>query len=400
LYTAFTPAVYDSNFVPATPLHLTKIFARLKNLPSPKLNSLPQLLRQCVNVFNIHKRSGEIWLVSNANTHCDPPATAMEIISQTLGIAEHPIKFKIINADLSYWPAFWINNQNYVGDDYLFENLTRLSWGTFVKLRQAAYSYNFVDAMLDGLAPTTTSVEVAADPAGGLSYSRFQLNRGRVNFPITLPYYEIGLFDGSAPFHVNYFGLIDGDLFAKSVDIPQQTPDPGWDILTTYWYDRYIQNLLKEPQSFETIAFIQQTSVDERLLTPYCGFILPGPEGQAAFKRLTEEAETAVLPFEEEKIEVPRTLTLAAYPNPFNSSTTITMPLQLNGNDSSVRITIFNCLGQIIRNEIITIDPSTELLRFQWDGLDNDRVATASGLYIVHIVFADVAKTIKITLLR
>jgi hypothetical protein len=400
LYTAFTPAIYDSNFITATPAHLGQIFTKLKSQPSPKLNTLPQLLRQGVNIFNIHKRSGEIWLLSNANTHCDPPETAMEIISQTMGIAEHPIKFKVINADFSYWPSQWINNQNYIGDDYLFENLARLSWGTFVKLREAAYSYNFLDAMLDGLAPTTTSVEIAADPAGGLSYSTFQLNRGRVNFPITLPYYEIGLFDGSTPFNVNYFGLIDGDLFAKSINIPQQAQDLGWDILATYWYDRYIQNLLREPQSFETIDFIQETSVSERLLTPYSGFVIPGPEGEAAFRRLTEQAVTAVLPREEKTVEIPRKFEIAAYPNPFNSSTMITMPLQPDENRTTIHITIFNYLGQIIRTETVTVDPSLEALRFQWDGLDNDRVAVTSGVYIVHVAFSDVSKNLKITLLR
>lgn len=399
LYTAFTPAVYDSNFVSATPAHLNQIFNKLKSQPSPKLNTLPQLLRQCVNIFNIHQRSGEIWLLSNANTHCDPLETAMEIISQTLGIAEHPIKFKIISADFSYWPSYRINNQNYIGDDYLFENLARLSWGTFVKTREAGYSFNFLDAMLDGLAPVTTSVEIAADPSGGLCHSRFPLNRGRVNFPITLPYYEIGLFDGSAPFDVNYFGLIDGDLFTKSINIAQQTQDPGWDILATCWFDRYIQNLLKEPQSFETIDFIEQASASQRLLTPYSGFVIAGPEGQAAFRRLTEEAETAIQAREEKTAEIPRAFELQAYPNPFNSSTTITMPLQAGENRTTVVITIFNCLGQMIRNEVLTLDPS-EILKFQWDGLDNDRTAAASGVYVVHIAVSNISKNIKITLLR
>ncbi|MBC8183970.1 hypothetical protein H8E88_22985 [candidate division KSB1 bacterium] len=193
VYSSFTPVTYDSGFIPVTSQRINKMFECVISEPAPRLNTLPHLLRQAIHLFNLNKKSGEIWLVSDAYTHSDPAATAMEIISQTLGYAEQPVTFRIINASYETRPYIWLNGQRYAGNDYLYENLSRLSRGSYVKLREQA-GYDFLDTILDCIAPTAATVEVDPQPVNGLSYSRFALNRGRVNFPITLPYYEIGLY--------------------------------------------------------------------------------------------------------------------------------------------------------------------------------------------------------------
>jgi len=399
LYSAFTPVIYDSAFVPVSEGALNSMFNQLYSQPIPKLNTLPHLLRQAVNIFNLHQKSGELWLLTNAYTHSDPPATAMEIINQTLGAAEKPVVFRIINAQSDWWPYFWINAQYYYGNDYLYENLARLSWGNFVKLRNYP-SYDFLDAMLDCIAPSATAVETDPEPTSGLCYSRFQLNRGRTNFPITLPYYEIGLFDGSDPFLLHFYGIVDGELFAKDVTIDRQSNDTGWQAVATYWYDRYIQNLLLEPQSYETIQYIETVSVQERLLTPYSGFIIPGPSGMLAFKRLDEEIESTVEMPRETITAAPERLELTAYPNPFNSATVVSFVLPENFADQEVSIKIFNYLGQLVQNREIDVTGLQTKLEFRWDGTDENGDAAASGIYVAVIHAGDFSKSIKITLLR
>ncbi|MBN2000556.1 T9SS type A sorting domain-containing protein, partial [candidate division KSB1 bacterium] len=398
LYSAFTPEIYDTNFVPVTTEHINKMFSELRQRSNPKLNTLPHLLRQAVKVLNDKGKSGEIWLLTNAYTHSDPPETALEIITQTLNIAENPVVFRIINADMEYWPNYWINNQRYSGNDYLYENLARLSWGSFITLRDYQ-QYDILDIMLDCVAPTVTSVETIPDPTGGISYSRFQLNRGRINFPITLPYYEIGLFDGTEPFFVNYFGMLYGDLFAKGVTVERQIDDTGWVAVSQFWYDRYIQNLLLEPQSYETISYIENTSVEHSLLTPYSGLVVPGPDGVPAFLRLTEEIPTSV-EINEPAIQAPQNDQLLAYPNPFNPSTTITVPLPPDLAERTLNINIYNYLGQMVRHHSERVNPSDSNIRYRWDGLDENGREAASGLYLVIVQSGRYKKNLKITLLR
>ncbi len=399
LYSAFTPEIYDTNFVPVSPEHIKNMFVELQKQSTPKLNTLPHLLRQAVKVFNDKGKSGEIWLLTNAYTHSDPAETALEIINQTLDIAENSIAFRIISADMDYWPYYWINNQRYIGNDYLYENLARLSWGSYVKLREYP-PYDFLDAMLDCVAPTVTSVETIPDPTGGLSFSRFQLNRGRINFPITRPYYEIGLFDGTEPFFVNYFGMLYGELFAKGITVERQPNDSGWPVVCQYWYDRYVQNLLREPQSFETISYIENVSVEHSLLTPYSGLVVPGPEGVPAFKRLTEEIPTTVKSAPVAETQLPDMETVMVYPNPFNQSTTISAALPPGHSSEKVSIKIYNYLGQKIRHHSESAFSENPAVRFKWDGLDDDGREAASGLYLVSVQSGRFNKNIKMTLIR
>lgn len=78
-------------------------------------------------------------------------------------------------------------------------------------------------------------------------------------------------------------------------------------------------------------------------------------------------------------IHLPARFELAQnYPNPFNPSTTIRYSLPVN---STVRLTVYNVLGQEIRtlvNEIQNAGEQTVV----WDGRDNQGIMAGSGLYI------------------
>jgi hypothetical protein len=397
-YSGFTTVVYDTAFVPITPEALSAMFTRLRQIEIPKLNTLPQMLKQVVKFFNDHHKAGEIWLFTNARTHSDPPATAIDIIGQSLGIAKYPLAFKIINNDAQYWPYIRINNQIYRGNDYLYENLARLSWGSYVKLRDVSY-YDALDLMLDCIAPSATSVEIDPELANGLIYSRFQLNQGRVNFPITMPYYEIGLFDGADPFNLRFFGIVDGDLYAQDVVLNRQSGDTGWQTVATFWYARYVENLLLQPQSYATIKYIEQVSVEKRLLTPYSGFIISGLDGVLAFQSLESEITAVTEPIQPAEV-MPEKFKLNAYPNPFNPETTISCDLPSSLNLEKAKIKIFNCLGQLIYRVDIPVISSASKINFHWDGRDDQGQPVASGIYLVTTFIGNLTARLKVTLIR
>ena len=398
MYSSFSPVQVDTAFAPFSVNRLDRLFKEPTSQSPPILNTLPQLLRKAVLFFNHKQRGGEIWLLTDANRHCEPLATAMEIIQQTHGQAERPIVFRIISADMLYYPSQTINSQVYYGNDYLYENLARASWGSVVRLRNAA-AFEYLDLMLDAIAPTVNTVEIDPEPSGGLAYSRFQLNQGRVNFPITMPYYEIGLHDGDVPFSVHFYGSFQSELFAQTVAIERQSSDPGWQAVAVYWFDRYIQNLLLEPQSYETITYIEQTSVSHRLLTPYSGFIVPGADGQLAFTRLLASTETFVEKLEPAGMKTPQRSELIAFPNPFNATTTLSISLPDFDDAEPVEVRIVNFLGQeVFRYEVRAGAHSN--LQIRWDGLDQWGKPAGSGVYLVRVQAGTFAKSIKISLIK
>jgi hypothetical protein len=398
IYSGFIPQIYNSTFTPFSSPVLQKMMTQLRAELIPKLNTLPRLLREAVKLLNQQKKAGEIWLITNARAHADPLQTAMEIIQQSLNIAQYPLVFKIISNDAQTWPAKYINNQYYSGNDYLYENLARLSKGNFIKLRDAQ-SFDGLEAMLDCVAPAINTVEIDPEPFGGLCFSRIPLNQGRINFPITRPYYEIGLFDGSDPFTTHYFGMTDGAVYGQDVPISRIQDDAGWPEVAKFWYTRYVQERLLEPQSYETIKYIENISVAQRILTIYSGFVIPGPGEKCGFERLAEV--TAVQEPEDLIAEPPeksKKLTLNAFPNPFNSSTTFTWQYPDSPIDKKLVIKIFNYRGQEVRRfDFDNIGGPVEIF---WDGLDKQNQPVASGIYLVVMQAGTRMTNIKITLLK
>ncbi|MGQ9559834.1 MAG: hypothetical protein ACUVTG_12120 [Candidatus Oleimicrobiaceae bacterium] len=102
VYSSFTPVVPDSDFGPATPELIDQMEHTVALAGPPMLNTLPHLLRTAVRLFNRRHRGGEIWLLTDARTHASPRASAMDIIAQTHGAAEHPVTFNIISDDAGY----------------------------------------------------------------------------------------------------------------------------------------------------------------------------------------------------------------------------------------------------------------------------------------------------------
>ena len=349
--------------------------------------------------------SGEIWVISNAKTHSSPAQTAMDIINQTYFKAKHTIKFRFIDAAFYNLPSVRINNQYYRGNEYLYENLARLSNGSMVFLRNIN-SYNCSDALMDCLTPVVSAVEIDPIPTQGLTFSRIPINWGRTNFNITSRYFEIGLFTGNPPFDIQYYGNLNDQLYAKKFTF--QTNNQGYSEqlrgnVKKFWYAQYINDLLQPPQSFATIKYIEQLSVENHILSPYTGFVLPGPGGYVGFKRLSPDDTLRVeepQQDQEQQTQLPRVYTLSAYPNPFNPVKNLTNQLPGSNKSQDSDLFIINTLGQTIKTFHIENPPTMQKIIIEWNGLDESGLQVASGIYFVSLKTGDVMKSIKITLVR
>jgi len=167
---------------------------------------------------------------------------------------------------------------------------------------------------------------------------------------------------------------------------------------------------LEQPQTFETIKYIEELSLENRILTPYSGFLLPGPDGYIGFQKLTASdslliEETA----DEDNAQYPRDYALSVFPNPFsaaggaiagNPQTTITFQWPQNSSTDEAKIEIFNVLGQsIMTHEIRNLDGSASA-KMVWDGRNDVGETMVSGIYIIVLRIGDVTKSVKVTLLR
>lgn len=393
----------DDDFVQCSKEHIWNRINESLNI-IPELNTLPFILQEAVQILNNKGVPGEIWLVSNDTNHGYPAERANDIIQQTLGAATVPIQFRILDA-ASYAPYHYINNKSYRGNEYLYENLFRMTDGTFYKLRDYN-SYDWKEAALDCFAPKVSTVEIDPVPTGGLSFSRFDLNQGRQSFHERSRYFQIGMYEGDTPFEVRYFGQFYDDLYHK--DIPLDELDDNIDEeykewIKTYWYGEYIFNqLLEQPQTYENIKYIEELSKEHAILTPYSAFVIPGPDGYIGFNKLTaaDSVRTEEISIAEDPLfSQPDEFSLKAYPNPFNPETKIQLTLMktIKGDE---KIQILNLLGQEVKTIYLQNYRGCIQLSVPWDGNNNHGLPVQSGTYLIRFVAEYQTETIKAVLIR
>lgn len=172
----FNPKWLGDNFQMKTNELIEQKINEVKSY-DPKLNTLPFMLRAAVNKFNQIDKAGEIWLISDDATHAETASEAMEIVDQTLFSANNDIIFRIMDVANGY-NGNYINNKDYRGNQYLYENLFRLTEGTY-KLIWDYQDYDWADVGFDVFAPVIGVVEIDPIPQNGFSYSRVDLNNGR-----------------------------------------------------------------------------------------------------------------------------------------------------------------------------------------------------------------------------
>ena len=89
-------------------------------------------------------------------------------------------------------------------------------------------------------------------------------------------------------------------------------------------------------------------------------------------------------------------LTISSYPNPFNSSTTISYNLPGSG---EVRINIYNTKGQLVKT-LIAEDKTKGSYQIIWDGKDKNGNPVSSSLYLLQITAGKQSRVHKMILLK
>jgi len=396
----FNPTWLSNDFEPMTSSLIDQKISEAKSY-DPKLNTLPFILRAAVNKFNQIDKGGEIWLISDDETHAETAAEAMEIVDQTINSANHEIRYRIM--DVAYGSGKYINNKYYRGNQYLYENLFRLTGGSYKRLRDYQ-QYDWGDIGFDVFAPTIGVVEIDPIPQSGFSYSRVDLNEGRKSFNMMSRYFQIGLYDGSNPFDILYNGYYEEELYRKTFAVEEsEIKNEGDEFVKSYWYAHYIrEELLEQPQTYETIKYIEQLAVENNILTPYSGFLLPGVNNYMGFKALSLDDTLSVpdsITTEVEEIpEVPNTYSLSAYPNPFNPTTTINIEMSDNA-DRNFNVDIFNILGQKVKTYEFN-NNYNKRKRIVWNGKNEYGEDVSSGTYLVRYVSKQHVQTMKLLLIR
>lgn len=393
----------NNNFSQASESFINSNLNSINNI-IPKLNTLPYMLKDIVSFLNEKNTDAEVWLVSNDYQTGNRAETVMELLDQTYYKAKNKIKFNII--DTGGGSGYYIQNKYYRGNEYLYENLTRLSGGNFNKIYDLYYLY-YIDQALDCWAPKVSTVEIDPMPQSGFSYSRINLNNNKNNFDITARYGQYGLMEGNAPFTVSYFGNYLNESYFNTIELTEDNstiPEEISKNVGLYWFGNYImKDLFLQPQSYSTIKYIEELSVKYHIITPYSAFIIPAPSGYSGYIRQYEDEIVSVEHNNDDENTpetLPSDLNISAYPNPFNPQTTIVIKLSGELNRNEIKLDIFNILGQKVKSFDLSGYSNPYELKIDWNGLNDFGSQVSSGTYFVVLRTGHAVRTLKLLLVR
>ena len=395
-------SVMNDGFIPATDRNVQEIFDRLKAAAPPEISGLPQLLRAAKDFFNERETDGEVWVLSDANKNCDTAESANQIMALSLHRMQTDVKINIFDCGNPYnygASRLYINGRSYSGNEYLYENISRLSGGGVVYAVNK-WEPDFLRDLADVFMPAVDLVETDPFPTGGMAFSRYKLNNERTHFPIVIPYLEIGRHDGAAPFDIDFYGQVDDSLFYKTKSQPQPIESTFNDHLMKMWYSIKIRNMLQQPQSWNTIEEIGVLSEEQGILSPYCGFVVPAPDGYDGFMRLLGNDEIAAVEERIEESPIPEEFKLVAFPNPFNAVTQLQIHFQAPKTKQQAHLQIVDVLGRLVKEMDIDIAAGENHLTLKWDGLDDGGIPVSTGVYLVRFQLDSEIKTLKLTLMK
>jgi len=169
--------------------------------------------------------------------------------------------------------------------------------------------------------------------------------------------------------------------------------------LTEFYYtmssSKTVKHLLTEVDKRREFTVTKGTSVVARGTT--------GPNGTIAFSDQPNGAATYTVKLgaasavnEADLSEIPRTLELRNYPNPFNPSTIITFSLPKSG---KATLAIYNTAGQLVRTLIFGALASGAH-QVRWDATNDEGVRVSSGVYLCRLEFGGLVSQVKLVLAK
>ncbi|MCB9258070.1 MAG: T9SS type A sorting domain-containing protein [Ignavibacteriales bacterium] len=362
-------------------------------------SNLPSLLNEGINFINENGHNGEILLIANSDEIGE-----VEIANQLINDLQKimtPI-FPIHIADLNNINYYynWIGGRNYIGNEYLYLNLARITRSNYQNLREKNSISEILTSILQSLSGTITSFDLHTTLENGFCFGRFNTNLNETIYR-TSPIVQIGKYMGSFPLKIEVSGVYNSQVFSRTTSISEEDIFESDSLSNVIWNGKYISSLETGYESNEEINNIINLSVDNRILSLYTAFIAiePGDSSEFCYD-CSDDNDLIISVDDKDKFEIADSLFIQAYPNPFNPTTTLNVNLPKDVDFNSLNMKIFNILGE----EVMSFNASQYFdkrnFQLKWNGTNNYGESVSTGIYFFVLSTKDIRQTVKLMMMK
>ena len=393
----------SGNWLPADSGTIENIFNNLdSDLPSDYSN-MPPLIADGIDFIRNHGNDGSILLISNSDQVGDYKS-ANRLINDLLALMEPKLPINVVNYQNKNISYNVFGGRTYLGNEYFYLNITRLTSANYFTINtQGASLEGIISSAVESLNGFIKSFDLHTKLANGFCYARYNLSDNFSSVYLNQPILQVGKYQGEFPFIIEASGVYQSSAFSKTFSLDDSTFILTDSLNRNTWAGNYINYLEEQYPNNDIINEILARSIEERILTVYTAFLCPEPgqEVEICYDCLYNNDQGGpVTGVKKDSVQKNDSLSLAAYPNPFNNSTKIivSLPDKLSGKNITTKI--YNILGQEIRSFDASQFGNGGRISLFWDGKNNYGSSVSSGTYLFVLNTGNKVYSTKLLLLK
>ena len=385
----------SEDWLPAEPDIIDSVFDDILANTATLYTNLPVLMASGLSFIADQGNEGEIILVSSADALSDT-GVADQLIAdlQTIVNPLPPVHIAdVANRNV----AVTTDGAGFSeGNSYLYNQLSRLSGGTYLNVRSGQGYDTMLNDLLSNLGGAIQDPVMFTTSTSGFTFGQFSSLDGTDAVPVSRAITEVGNYLGNAPFSVETSGVYQGQPFTHKVDLNAPDIFKGDESLKAYWTGLQVQELERLEPNEDLIAEIRQYSYDARVLSLYTAYLAlePGVNGTEVCDTCRDETDVVNTSVEEE-LPAGIEIQVEAFPNPFQDRVTIRISFPEPTSLHDHTFAIYNVMGQRVKQFDIGADV-TQLLELEWDGTNDAGEPVASGMYFFVMTSPSGRHTVKI----
>lgn len=371
---------YSEKWVSASKTNIENAFNSLNN-PLSTYSNLPTLLGNGIDFIKKNGNDGKIILVSNSDNYGDYQV-ASRLINDLVALMNPKIQIHISDYQSTSFAYYNINNSYYYGNDYLYDNLARITLGSYHRVKNGLAVSEVIDGSFKYIGGAITSFNLYTKMQSGLCYSRYNITGANNIAYISDPIIQVGKFKGDFPFKIEISGEYNKEIILKDLEIQENEAIINDSISELIWTGQYIKDLESGLQSNNIINEIIYNSLNSRVLSLYTSFLCIEDTNIICLECQDESRLVGIenIAFNQDSIII--------CPNPFKEQ--LTIKLICSNPQKSDLLAIYNITGSLIYQfDLSNLSRGENNLTWNSENLK-------SGIYLLVYKDEKTSKTIKL----
>lgn len=364
-------------------------------------DNMQALITDGASYLKANGGTGSLWLMAGTDKFGNY-AVANPLLLSLRDVL--PASVPVHITDLSNWSVnyYYINGRYYYGNEYFYENLSRLSGGFHTAYRFNSNLQNNLTTVMDQVRGTIQSFDLITRVETGFCSNRYAVSgsAGGTDLPVDRTVTQVGQFNGQFPFIVEIAGIYKGATIGTKMTVNADDAIPGDSTVASIWAGHAIAALEAQYNNSATKKAID-LSLTYRVLGQSTAFLALEPNDTLKACVTCRDESGLVSVREDRPLPVPSSDSLlSAFPNPFNPATTLRVRLPHGVKSEDAALTIVNVLGQSIRRletGTLTADRASDV---QWNGTDDAGRPVASGIYLALLTAPGYRHSVKLMLMK